>query len=309
DLRSVYCVYLTQDLNISQYIDYCNERDITHIKFMERTELLTWLQGVSTESSYIVSPTSATETASGAETVQDKQNEASASVSQADPRLNLIYENEIALVDHNTVLRGYKPVDFSNLTKVCQDSIMLHFKNKQQQSKSKSRVEKISVSSSRNRDPIILISPSASSLLNMFNAKEFLENGRFDPNTGSGTPASNIQMISHHTKRMGTLRFVVTDSIERFTKDEHWDRVVAVFTTGQAWQFKPYKWSDPYELFQKTKGFCLIYDNENIPGEVKNWNVETLNINRNRRFKDQEVHEHLWGEIERWMEKRGWGNK
>lgn len=28
------------------------------------------------------------------------------------------------------------------------------------------------------------------------------------------------------------------------------DRVVAVFTTGQLWQFKQYKWHDPKELFR-----------------------------------------------------------
>lgn len=28
------------------------------------------------------------------------------------------------------------------------------------------------------------------------------------------------------------------------------DRVVCVVTTGQAWQFKPYKWMDPKVLFR-----------------------------------------------------------
>jgi hypothetical protein len=28
------------------------------------------------------------------------------------------------------------------------------------------------------------------------------------------------------------------------------DRVLCVFTTGQAWQFKSYKWTDPRELFK-----------------------------------------------------------
>jgi parafibromin len=27
------------------------------------------------------------------------------------------------------------------------------------------------------------------------------------------------------------------------------DRVVCVLTTGQEWQFRPYKWSEPKELF------------------------------------------------------------
>lgn len=31
------------------------------------------------------------------------------------------------------------------------------------------------------------------------------------------------------------------------------DRVLCVFTTGQAWQFKPYKWTDPKDLFRNGK--------------------------------------------------------
>jgi parafibromin len=29
------------------------------------------------------------------------------------------------------------------------------------------------------------------------------------------------------------------------------ERVICVLTTGQAWQFKPYKWSEPRELFHR----------------------------------------------------------
>ena len=39
-----------------------------------------------------------------------------------------------------------------------------------------------------------------------------------------------------------------TDALAKFGPDA-WDRVVCVMTTGQAWQFKPYKWNDPKVLF------------------------------------------------------------
>ena len=46
-------------------------------------------------------------------------------------------------------------------------------------------------------------------------------------------------------------RYFVVDSAEALQKfgQDAWDRVVCVMTTGQAWQFKPYKWSDPKVLF------------------------------------------------------------
>lgn len=35
--------------------------------------------------------------------------------------------------------------------------------------------------------------------------------------------------------------------------DENRDRVICVVTTGQAWQFRPYKWQDPKVLFRNRE--------------------------------------------------------
>ena len=52
-------------------------------------------------------------------------------------------------------------------------------------------------------------------------------------------------------ERATQARYFVVDGVEALAKfgNDAWDRVVAVLTTGQAWQFKPYKWSDPRTLF------------------------------------------------------------
>jgi parafibromin len=46
-------------------------------------------------------------------------------------------------------------------------------------------------------------------------------------------------------------RYFIVDSVEALSKfgDDAWDRVVCVMTTGQEWQFRPYKWAEPKELF------------------------------------------------------------
>jgi parafibromin len=46
-------------------------------------------------------------------------------------------------------------------------------------------------------------------------------------------------------------RYFVVDSIDALAKfgTDAWDRVVCVMTTGQTWQFRPYKWSEPRQLF------------------------------------------------------------
>jgi parafibromin len=54
------------------------------------------------------------------------------------------------------------------------------------------------------------------------------------------------------------------DTPEQF-KPEYWSRVVAVFTTGQMWQFKSYKWQQPTELFRNTVGVYVGWRGEQLP--------------------------------------------
>jgi hypothetical protein len=43
------------------------------------------------------------------------------------------------------------------------------------------------------------------------------------------------------------------------------DRVICVVTTGQAWQFKPYKWQDPKTLFRNGQLLVSVVTNQLIP--------------------------------------------
>ena len=53
-------------------------------------------------------------------------------------------------------------------------------------------------------------------------------------------------------------KYFVVDSVEALAKfgTDAWERVVCVMTTGQAWQFRPYKWNEPRQLFHN--GVFLI---------------------------------------------------
>lgn len=159
------------------------------------------------------------------------------------------------------------------------------------------------------REPIILLSPSASALLTMANVKDFLERGTFSsaPTTAAG---ESIQTISRNSSRIGQLRFLVVDSVERF-KPDYWERVVAVFTTGQSWQFRTYAngLNNPNLLFQKVKGFCLCFSGDPIPDNIKSWNVDVIQVDKVHRFRDRETVEGLWDSLEKWMEARGWSGR
>jgi parafibromin len=56
-------------------------------------------------------------------------------------------------------------------------------------------------------------------------------------------------------------KYFVVDSVEALAKfgTDAWERVVCVMTTGQAWQFRPYKWNEPRQLFHN--GVCFNYLN------------------------------------------------
>jgi len=139
----------------------------------------------------------------------------------------------------------------------------------------------------------------------MANIKAFLENGSFIPSSQLSGPHETIHQISrlipgiHPT---APVRFLVVDSIEKF-KPDYWDRVVGVFTTGQAWQFRDYKWNNPVELFRQVRGFYVGWDGETVPDQVRGWGagVKCLTIERNRRFRDREVCESIWDGIETGM--------
>jgi hypothetical protein len=79
------------------------------------------------------------------------------------------------------------------------------------------------------------------------------------------------------------------------------DRVVCVMTTGQEWQFRPYKWSEPKELFhhgqfyremkcyvsqadscvslrQIVKGIHFQWTNDAPNPKISGWNVTNLKV-------------------------------
>jgi len=167
----------------------------------------------------------------------------------------------------------------------------------------------------RRPDPIILLSPSASSLLRMANIRSFLEDGRFSPPDGPGTGTNML----HVTRMMRDIdpsrpiRFILVEGPEQF-KPEYWNRVVAVFTTGQAWQFKSYKWSTPSELFKHVLGIYVGWKGDKPPDTVASWGhrVMPCAVDRWRdapdaaRFRDKEVVEAIWKAIEGSMRSKGW---
>lgn len=342
DLRSVYFCWLNKDTGTSEYIGAVSalneelkkagkDEDVKNLVFAEKLDLVTWLAGDvgEEESEYIRSlddnkqsrkeADDAAATARGGEDVEMRDAGLSdgAARKREEERLREIYAAERKMGDRNTVLRGVKIQDFGGVRKY---SALFMGKRAQQQPASAPaltsnpalRPPVKAAQPGRRPEPIILLSPSASSLLRMPNIKSFLEGGTYTP-PDSGSMGSNLLHISRLLPNISShpLRFILVDSPENFRPD-YWTRVVAVFTTGQTWQFKNYKWQNPAELFAHALGVYVGWKGEVVPDTVKGWGrgVLTVQIDKgSQRWRDREVVEDVWGAIEGRMKAMGWGKE
>ena len=108
---------------------------------------------------------------------------------------------------------------------------------------------------------------------------------------------------------------MLVDSTAMF-KPTYWSRVVAIFTTGQAWQFKGYKYPNPIELFAHYPGIFVGWEGEQVPEQVTAWGRGVLSVKVDKwmgsekgRWRDREVVERIWGRIEEGMRRGGWSRE
>ncbi|KAI4173160.1 MAG: hypothetical protein LQ343_003087 [Gyalolechia ehrenbergii] len=353
DLRSIWFAWQKKDVAIPDYIASAQQLNeelagkddgatkVHPLFFVERLDLITWLEGASEESEYIKGLESDASAARSAQVASGAAGGVSTIPSSAagarvgktiDPRLQEIYNGERRMGDRNTVLRGIKPTDFSHVRKIAETFLSRSRPSKPHASStthqppstitplvSLPKSPSSQKPSTRRPDPIILLSPSASSLLRMSNIKSFLVDGHYTPPQTS-TTAANILHISRLLPSIDAhrpLRFILVDTPEQFRPD-YWNRVVAVFTTGQTWQFKGYRWQHPPDLFKEVLGVYVGWRGEDVPGSVKGWGRGVCSVavekwspqqGQQARWRDREVVEGIWGRIEEWMRGKGWGKE
>ena len=341
DLRSVYFARLNKDAPAGEYVSAtarlnqdlasAGKKEIVQLPFVEKLELNAYIDGASDTSEYI-HPLAAEEqarqaaaaSALGAGAGVPVQGGGQGRGRQVDPRLQEIYNGERKMGDRNTMLRGTKPTDFTSVLKQAQQFVD---RNKKQGKSATPAAGSNTTSSipansamltnrtkpNRRVDPIILVSPSASSLLRLSNIKSFLDEGVFHPPEAGSIEANRLQI----TRRLPNidshrdLRFILVDSPDMF-KPDYWSRVAAVFTTGQTWQFKSYKWQQPPDLFSHALGIYVGYRGDEVPPVVKSWGrgvfkaeIDKYQGPAQNRWKDREEVEKIWKAVEDSMLNKG----
>ncbi|XP_074654028.1 parafibromin-like isoform X2 [Tubulanus polymorphus] len=121
------------------------------------------------------------------------------------------------------------------------------------------------------RTPIIIIPAATTSLITMFNAKDILQDLKFistEEKRSRGTKRDNEVLIQRQKDGNLTVPYRIIDNPSKLSQDD-WERVVAVFVQGPAWQFKGWPWNgNPTDIFSKAErkyklemeilGFCTV---------------------------------------------------
>ncbi|KAF1834050.1 CDC73-domain-containing protein [Decorospora gaudefroyi] len=342
DLRSCYFAWLNKDASVTDYfaaVQTLNEElpsgaggSVQNLTFAQKIELIAWLSG-ETEGSDSIAPVegAALHTAAGdAAAIAGGRGvpldggrgvKHVAGGKMVDARLLQIYDGERKMGDHNSVLRGSKNVDFTPYRKIAASFLRSRPTDPSKPPLPTSLVSNLQKPSQQQKKrlfPIILLSPSASSLLRTSNAKTFLSDGVFTPpnttDSSSTSASANMIQIQRLLPSISSqpLTFILVDSTSSF-KPTYWSRVVGIFTTGQLWQFKSYKYTNPAELFAHYPGIFVGWSSEEPPETVKQLGRGVLPVGVDKwtgsekgRWRDREVVERIWGRIEEGMRKGGW---
>jgi len=154
------------------------------------------------------------------------------------------------------------------------------------------------------RTPIIIIPSAPKSLISMLNAKEILEELKYvstEERRAAGAKRENDVLIQRRKEGGLTVPYRIIDNPGRLTNAD-WERVVAVFVMGQAWQFKGWPFpGGPVEILSKIAGFHIKFTEINLEKNVENWAVTVIQLSRSKRHLDRAALLTFWEKLDKHM--------
>lgn len=109
------------------------------------------------------------------------------------------------------------------------------------------------------KTPIIIIPSANTSLITMYNAKEILQDLKFvSTEEKRGSKRENEILLQRRKDGGFSVPYRVIDNPQKLSSAD-WERVVAVFVMGPAWQFKGWPFDgNPVEIFSKSNSILLL---------------------------------------------------
>ncbi|CAB3409305.1 unnamed protein product [Caenorhabditis bovis] len=155
------------------------------------------------------------------------------------------------------------------------------------------------------RTPIIVVPAALNTMINMYNARDILQHLTFVPSETrrNATNKKPTDLVLQRTKSGQTYNIRVIDNVDRLASED-WDRIIAIFAMGVAWQFKGWKWNgNPTVIFNNIPAFHLYYDNDKPTAQVQNWNVHKIPVAVTKRHMDKARFSQMWETIENFCRK------
>jgi parafibromin len=153
---------------------------------------------------------------------------------------------------------------------------------------------------------IIIIPAATTALITMYNAKDLLQDLRYvsvEEKRLQGAKRDNEVLLQRMKPGSLTVPYRVIDNPLKLAPED-WDRVVAVFVQGPAWQFKGWPWNgNPVDIFSRIKAYHLKWAELPLDANVKKWSVHVLNLDRNKRHLDRATLNQFWEILDRHMAK------
>ncbi|XP_038063550.1 parafibromin-like [Patiria miniata] len=157
------------------------------------------------------------------------------------------------------------------------------------------------------RTPIIIIPAATTSLVTLYNAKDILQDLKFftsDEKKAQGARKENDVLIQRRKDDGSSVPYRVVDTVNKLSPQD-WDRVVAVFAQGPAWQFKGWPWllsdGSPVDIFARIRGFHIQYEEMKLDPNIKKWNVHVLLVSRTKRHLDRASLLKFWEILDKYM--------
>ena len=108
-------------------------------------------------------------------------------------------------------------------------------------------------------------------------------------------------MLSFYNLNIIQVPYRVTDNPSKLSNAE-WDRVVAVFAMGPAWQFKEWPYNgNPVEIFNRICAFHIKYDESKLDPNIAKWSVHVISLSRIKRHLDRAAFQQCWEKLDRFM--------
>ncbi|KAJ3301501.1 accessory factor associated with RNA polymerase II [Kappamyces sp. JEL0829] len=286
DVLSILFFYLKKDLDHPSYLQTCASsglKGLSSITFMDRRDLLDYLTGVSESSSNLTGEGSRKDVSQPAAAPGPKSDEAALfgfdlpkkraalpdSTREDVKVMKKLREFTRTINNPSNILCVKGTKTFANVEKPAFSAFMStnvkklgsapvsSSKSSKDKAKSSGKSTARHLTAVDDKEPYIIIVPAAvTSLLTLENVKEFLIDQKFvstEDIRKNGEKKPLAVSLTRDPKKLAPGAhgvFKVVDSIEGIKGK--WDRIVAVFCTGQEWQFKGWKWEKPVDIFSRA---------------------------------------------------------